>query len=94
MNDIQENGVCIGVLANLPGEIIDVITNHMAKVSGQPVDWYWLAGHARIVTTGNAREVQQTLPAVVRTDVISRCSCKDFPGADEFCMAHKGVSAP
>ncbi len=36
----------------------------------------------------------QALDCVVKPDPLSqpRCSCRDFPGADQFCMAHKGVA--
>jgi hypothetical protein len=40
------------------------------------------------ISPGGARPAESNLPAGwIRTG--AHCTCRDFPGADEFCMAHK-----
>jgi hypothetical protein len=49
-------------------------------------------GESLLEWEARAKSVRESLRAAQETSS-ARCGCKEFPGADEFCTAHKAAAA-
>lgn len=52
MARIVDTGVLVFVTNTIDSATLETWVVSVAKLSGQPVDWGWCGGHARVYTTG------------------------------------------
>lgn len=63
--DIYENGTVVFRTAEIPAVKVDKWVKKVAALSGQPVDWHYVAGWAIVKTTGDIRAVDNALGALM-----------------------------
>jgi hypothetical protein len=60
-DDIYQNGECVFVTHTIASKDVEKFVKAIAILSEQPVDWHYFGGRARILTTGNIKEVENTI---------------------------------
>ncbi len=59
--DIYENGKYAGMIAGGDADVIESYVKFIAEKTGEPVDWHYCGGRARILTTGDVQTVRSAL---------------------------------
>jgi hypothetical protein len=62
--EIYEKGTCVAVITEGTARLIERFVREVAEYSGQPVDWHYMGGRGRVLTTGDAEKVRQTIEAM------------------------------
>ena len=60
-DDIYKNGTCLFVTHSISSDSIEAWVKQVAKKSGQPVDWHFAGGRARILALGDLDKVKQAI---------------------------------
>lgn len=55
---IYQEGVQVAVMHGGSAKLIDRFVKEVAEYCDEPVDWHYVGGRARILTTGDAAKVQ------------------------------------
>ena len=58
---IYANGICVAIIAGGSAKLIEQFVKQLAEESGQPCDWHYVGGRARVLTTGNTDRVKATI---------------------------------
>lgn len=61
--DIYENGECVFITHTIRSPQIEEFVVKVREESGEPVDWHFAGGRARVLTTGDVSKVRDTLLA-------------------------------
>ena len=59
--DIFDNGVVVGIVTGADAHTIEAYVKCCAERSGQPMDWHYVDGRARVLTTGDLVRAKQAL---------------------------------
>lgn len=62
--DIYKNGVQVAVLHGASARLIERFVREVAEYSEQPVDWHYVGGRARVLTTGDCERVRLAITAL------------------------------
>ncbi len=59
--DIFENGKYVGMVIGGDANTIESYIQFIAETTGEPVDWHYVGGRGRVLTTGDVEKVKAAL---------------------------------
>jgi len=59
--EIYRDGKCVALIAGGSAKEIESFVKEVALVTGEPIDWHYVAGRARVLTTGDVVKVREQI---------------------------------
>ena len=62
---IYTNGKPFMIMASAPVEVFEILAKHIAKETGDKIDWHFVGGRARFLTLGDVDKAQRYKPQII-----------------------------